>query len=99
MPCADWNTTEPWSSAIPIQPRVDANTKRRLDKLTRLLCSLCEKVKATDPSLLDEETTEWYDNHEAIDDLIQQLDGEENQTKRSVLLGKLTPLLEKGAKL
>lgn len=99
MPCADWNTTEPWSSAIPVKPRVDANTKRRLDKLTRLLCSLCEKVKATDPSILDKETSEWYDNHEAVDALIHQFDQTENMTEKSVLHAKLADLLEKGSRL
>jgi hypothetical protein len=74
-------------------------TLSRLDKLTRLLCSLCEKVEALDPSLLDEETTEWYENHQAIDTLIQSLDKVENETERSALLGHLAPLLEKGSKL
>lgn len=87
MPCTDY------------QSDLDnyTNIKNKLDKTTRLLCSLCSKL--TNQELFnhilsnDEELAKWWSKHQVEDRLSKQLKEKQERIKKQKerALAKLTP--------
>jgi hypothetical protein len=98
MPCSDGLSGGYYNTEV--RYVTDPNDKRRLDKLTRLLCAICGAADAAgQPQLLDEETRIWYENHKAIDQALEEIESADSETAKAAVQSKLIKLLEEGAKL
>lgn len=86
MPCSDGGT---YCSE-------DTETKNRLDKVTRLLCGLCERAECEARGTLisnDEELAQWWAKHQEEDlrrEEQERKEREEKEAKRKAL-AKLSP--------
>lgn len=66
MPCRDDGYRE---TVEEMRERANnaAETQRRLNKVTRLLCQLSRKVKEVAPEILTDEMSEWLSEHKEVD--------------------------------
>jgi hypothetical protein len=74
----------------------DPETKQRLDKVTRLLCGLCQSLKnqgLDDDIYTTPELGDWWDNHQEQDRVRLECERKEKEEKEAKLkaLAKLSP--------
>lgn len=97
MPCTDGGVSYTHYADNP-------ETKKRLDRVTRLLCGLCKRIEAQghggdDLITVDQELVEWWENHKILDAKKEQArlnklreakQKEQDEKERQKLIANLT---------